>query len=129
MFTELVFGQAPFVVYVTVYVPSALALTSICPVDVLRNTSPAGLDVNVPPARPVMVAEGSAPVWQYVEDEYVKAALSFGFTVIVTVIGLPVQEPAVGIIVYTAVPAAEPVVLRGCAMEVPDPAEAPVTPV
>jgi len=28
-----------------------------------------------------MVAEGSAPVWQYVDELYVKAALSIGLTV------------------------------------------------
>jgi hypothetical protein len=35
-----------------------------------------------------------------------------GFTVIVTVIGAPGHPPAVGVIVYTAVPAEEPVAFR-----------------
>jgi len=67
MVMELVFGHVPVVVCVTVYEPSALALRSMRPVDVFRNTSPAGVALNVP-AVTTDVAVGSAPVWQYVDD-------------------------------------------------------------
>lgn len=61
MVVVLLDGQTPFVVNVTVYVLIVLALTSIEPVEVLRNTRPAGLAVNVPVAPPVIFAEGSVP--------------------------------------------------------------------
>ena len=51
-------AKALGVVYNTPYVPGVLALKSINPVpDVMLN--PAGVDVNVPPAVPVIVGVGS----------------------------------------------------------------------
>ena len=50
-----------------------------------------------------------------------------GLTVTVAVIGVPAQPPAVGVIVYTAVPALAVVAFNVCAMEEPEEAEAPVT--
>src|SRR6218665_1046166 len=72
MVTETVMDDAhgPGVVYVTEYAPSVLDARLICPVLLLTNTNPAGDDVNVPPATPVMVGVGSAPDWQYVLAEY-----------------------------------------------------------
>ena len=50
-----------------------------------------------------------------------------GFTVTVAVIGVPAHPPAVGVIVYTAVPADVEVALRACEMVEPEEAEAPLT--
>jgi hypothetical protein len=47
---------------------------------------PAGEEEKTP-AELITVGCGLIPVWQYVADEYVKEASSFGFTVIVTLIG------------------------------------------
>lgn len=58
----------------------------------------------------------------------VAVTVGTGFTVMVTVIGVPGQPPDVGVIVYTAVPATVPVVLNVCAIVDPDAAVAPVTP-
>ena len=49
----------------------------------------------------------------------------FGFTVMVTVIGLPVQLPVVGVTVYTTVPDIVDVVVNVWAMKDPLPADAP----
>jgi hypothetical protein len=48
--------------------------------------------------------------------------------VIVTVIGVPAQPLAEGVIVYVAVPGVEPELVKVCAMVDPDPAVAPVMP-
>ena len=50
-------------------------------------------------------------------------------TVMATVTGAPEQPFNAGVTVYTAVPAALPVVVRFCAMLLPLPAEPPDTPV
>ena len=62
-FTFELFGHAPDVVYVTVYVPGVEVETSIAPVEVLID-NPAVLE-NVPPVEPVIVGVGSASVTQY----------------------------------------------------------------
>jgi hypothetical protein len=59
---ELLDGQIPFVVNVTVYVFIVLALTSIRPVEVFRNTRPGGVDEKVPVVPPVIFAGWSVPV-------------------------------------------------------------------
>jgi hypothetical protein len=51
-----------------------------------------------------------------------------GFTVANTPTGVPLQLPAVGVIVYVAVPTVGPVVLNVSLMLVPLPAVAPLTP-
>jgi hypothetical protein len=66
---ELVAGHVPFVVNVTVYVPSALAPRLISPVVVFTNTKPAGNAEKVTADPPVIVATGFDPVAQYVPDE------------------------------------------------------------
>ena len=48
-------------------------------------------------------------------------------TVTVAVIGEPAHPAAVGVMVYTAVPALVLVAVNVCAMSVPEEAEAPVT--
>ena len=88
-----------------------LADKSIIPVAA-SITNPAGLDVKVPPANPMMEGIGSIPDWQYVADGYVKDASSAWFTVIVTSVGIPGQPLDDGVMVYTAVPVFVPVVLR-----------------
>ena len=50
-----------------------------------------------------------------------------GLTITVAVMGVPAHPAAVGVIVYTAVPALEVVAVNVCAIEEPDEAEAPVT--
>jgi hypothetical protein len=57
----------------------------------------------------------------------VAVADGIGFTVTVAVIADPAQVPAVGVIVYTAVPAVVPVAVSVCAIEEPEPDEAPLT--
>lgn len=87
----------------------ALALTSICPVEVLKNTKPDGLEVNVPVAPPGIVANISLPVWHNVEGEQLNEALSVGFTVMVQVMGVPEQLLKVGVTVIVAVIGTAPV--------------------
>jgi hypothetical protein len=60
-------------------------------------------------------------------EDGVAVADGAGFTVTVEVTAVPAQPPAVGVTVYTAVPALVAVAVRVCAITVPDPAEAPVT--
>lgn len=83
-----------------------------------ENVVPAILLVN---AIPVLFPE------QMVCEAGVAVATGFGFTVIVTVIGEPAHVPAVGVIVYTAVPAAVDVAVRVWLILEPLPAEAPLT--
>jgi hypothetical protein len=51
-----------------------------------------------------------------------------GLTVTITVIGVPLQPPALGVIVYVAVPATEPVAVNVSAIVVPVPVSTPLTP-
>ena len=51
-----------------------------------------------------------------------------GLTVTITVIGVPLHVPAVGVIVYVAVPAAEPVAVNVSLIVEPEPTNTPVTP-
>ncbi len=52
-----------------VYVFNVLPDKFISPVAVLTNTTPAGEELNVPPAVPVIVGIGFVPVAQKVEEE------------------------------------------------------------
>jgi hypothetical protein len=61
--------HVPLVVNVTEYVLMALALKLISPVLLFTKTKPEGLELNVPEAPPVMVAEGLVPNGQYVPEE------------------------------------------------------------
>lgn len=58
----------------------------------------------------------------------VAVATGRGFTVMVTETGVPEQPPTVGVMVYTTVPAVAPVADNVCAMDVPEPAVAPLAP-
>jgi hypothetical protein len=60
-------------------------------------------------------------------DAGVAVMVGTGFTVTVPVIFDPTQVLAVGVIVYTAVPAVVAVAVSVCAITVPEPLEAPVT--
>jgi hypothetical protein len=51
-----------------------------------------------------------------------------GLTVTITVIGVPLQPPALGVIVYVAVPATEPVAVNVSAIVAPLPISTPLTP-
>jgi hypothetical protein len=51
-----------------------------------------------------------------------------GLTVTITVIGAPLHVPAVGVMVYVAVPATEPVAVKVSLIDAPEPTNAPVTP-
>lgn len=81
----------------------------------------------VPVTLPARATEVVAPE-QIVCDAGVAVTFGVGFTVMVTVTGLPEQPPADGVIVYTTVPAVLPVADNVCAMEEPLPAEAPDAP-
>lgn len=54
--------------------------------------------------------------------------VGIGFAVTVTTIGVPAQLFAVGVMVYVAVPGEPPVAVSACAITVPEPADAPDTP-
>lgn len=84
---------------------------NVVPLTLLLNTTELALFEQIVCALGVAVAEG------------------VGFTVTVAVIGAPLQVPRVGVMVYTAVPAAAPVADNVWVMLVPDPALAPLTPV
>ena len=51
-----------------------------------------------------------------------------GLTVTVAMTAVPAHPPAVGVIVYVAVPAELPVADKVCAIEEPEPLEAPLVP-
>lgn len=76
------------------------------------------------PDKAMAVAEPEQSVW----DVGVAVTVGVGFTVTVTVTGVPEHPLAVGVIVYTAVPGDEPVAVSVCAIELPDAAVAPETP-
>lgn len=58
----------------------------------------------------------------------VASAVGIGFTVMVTLTGIPGQPASVGVMLYVAVPAAAAEVVRDWLMDDPLPAVAPVTP-
>jgi hypothetical protein len=66
---------------------------------------------------------------QIVCDTGVATTLGNGFTVTITLNGVPVHPAEDGVIRYVAVPDVEPVVVKVCAMLLPNPAVAPLTPV
>lgn len=68
-----------------------------------------------------------APPEQMLEAAGVAVAEGIGLTVTLATIGVPAQPPAVGVIVYTAVPALVVVAVSVWAMVAPELAEAPVT--
>jgi hypothetical protein len=68
------------------------------------------------------------PGEQNVCEEGVAVATGLGLTVITTTIGVPLQPPATGVIVYVAVPGEVPVAVSVCAMLDPLAADAPLTP-
>lgn len=98
------------------------AVAPVAPVSatVHANVAPAGTDVS---AMPVCAPE------QIVWLDGVAVTTGVGLTVTVAVTGDPIQLPRVGVMVYVAVPAAVPGAVSVCAMLVPFPADAPVTPV
>ena len=85
------------------YMFSIVPAKLITPVELLTKTNPAGDDVNVPPAIPVMVGVGLVPDWQNVLEGYVNAAFCIGLIVIVEVavtIGQPPEAAIVFVMVY-----------------------------
>jgi hypothetical protein len=72
--------------------------------------------------------EGAVPE-QIVIVDGVAVATGVGFTLTVTVIGVPGQPFADGVTVYTADPAVDPVALMICAIDEPEPDDAPEAPV
>jgi hypothetical protein len=69
------------------------------------------------------------PPSQNVIEEGVAVITGVGFTVTLTVIGVPGHPEAEGVIVYTTVPAVVPVAVSVCAMADPLPDNAPEAPV
>lgn len=86
----------------------------------------AAIQVNVEATLAVSGMLTAPPLQIVAEDALVMAGT--GFTVTVATIAAPGQVPAVGVIVYVAVPAVVVVVLKICAIVAPDPFAAPVTP-
>jgi len=97
----------------------ALAPVTLVWVTVQLNTVPAILLVN---ATDVALFE------QMLCEVGVAVAVGVGLTVTVTTIGVPAQPPAVGVIVYVAVPAAAPVAVNVCVIFAPELFDAPLTP-
>jgi len=93
----------------------------VTPFDIAvhANAVPVTFDVNV---MPVVL-----PLHIACEDG-VAITSGSGFTVITTSVGVPEQPLAVGVIVYVAVPADVPEFVSVCAMLLPEPSEAPATP-
>src|SRR6218665_1101888 len=88
-------------VFVTVYVPGVLAAKSICPVDVLMNTSPA-VDENVPATPPpINVGNGLEAFWQYGELAYKKVPAAGAVIVIVEVAVTAAHPPLAAIVLVT----------------------------
>lgn len=87
----------------------------------------ATVQAKVVPATLLVKTTAVAPPEQILCEEGVAVADGSGLTVTVTVTGVPAQPPAVGVIVYTAVPFTLLVALSVCAMVAPEDAEAPVT--
>ena len=65
---------------------------------------------------------------QIVCDAGVATTSGRGFTVTITVTGVPLQPDAAGVIVYVAVPGTDPVAVNVSAIVVPLPTKVPVTP-
>jgi len=129
-------GQ-PLAVGVIVYVavPAALpvAVRTWLMVDPLPADAPLTPDwltvqLKMVPATGLLSAMDGATPEHTVCEAGVATTVGVGLTVIVTVIGVPGQPLAVGVIVYVAVPAALPVAVRTWLMVDPLPADAPLTP-
>jgi len=98
--------------------PSEAPATPLC-ATVHAKVVPVTLDVNVMPvALPLHIAC----------DDGVAVTFGVGFTVITTSVDVPEQVFAVGVIVYVAVPADVPELVSVWVMLLPEPSEAPVTP-
>ena len=87
------------------------------------------VQLKVVPLTPPVSAMDVADPEQIVCAVGVAVTVGVGFTVMVTVTGVPEQPFADGVIVYTAVPAAVPVAVSVCAIVDPEAAVAPDSPV
>lgn len=81
------------------------------------------------PVTLLLSAMDVAPPEQNACEEGVAVTEGTGFTLTVTTEEAPLQVPAVGVIVYTAVPCVVLVAVKVCVIELPDPLAAPLTPV
>jgi len=82
----------------------------------------------VPGTPDVKVIVGVEPLHIDCDGETATATFGIGFTVIITLVDVPEQPLAVGVIMYVAVPAVVPEFVSVCAMLLPEPDVAPVTP-
>ena len=71
--------------------------------------------------------EGAVPL-QMEAEEGVAVVFGMGFTVMVISTGVPAHPLAVGVTVKVTVPGLDPDAVSVCAIELPDPADAPVAP-
>ena len=85
--------------------------------------------MNVVPVTLLVNAIDGAVPEQIVCEEGVAVTTTLGFTVISTVIGVPVHVLAVGVIVYLTIPAVVPVFVNVCAIMVPQEAAQLLKPV
>ena len=88
----------------------------------------AGLQVPVIPFVDVVGSVGATAPLQ-IGAIALKVGNTEGFTVIVTVTGVPTQPAAVGVMLKVTVPGIAPVAVSVCVMEVPLPETAPLAPV
>jgi len=99
--------------------PSKAPVIPLLCVTVHAKAVPVSLDVNA--------TLGATPL-HIVCDEGVAVISDIEFTIITTLVDVPEQPLAVGVIVYVAVPAVVPEFVSVCAMLLPEPSEAPATP-
>jgi len=137
MVTVIGVPAQPLAVGVMVYVavPAALpvavntcAIELPLPADAPLTPDWLTVQLKVVPATGLLSEMEGATPEHTVCDDGVAVTVGVGLTVMVTVIGVPAQPLAVGVMVYVAVPAALPVAVNTCAIELPLPADAPLTP-
>ncbi len=98
----------------------------VAPLTLLCTT----VQLYVAPATPLLVLNAMLLIvpLQIVSAFGVATTSGNGLTVTITVIGVPLQLPAVGVIVYVAVPAVEPVAVKVSVIDDPEPTNTPLTP-
>lgn len=128
-FTVLVGLVHPFTVMLSEYVPAfAEVAFETLVVWVLAVKPPGPLHEYTAPLT-ALVVKLIVPFRQTGLFVETVGVAGMGLTVTVAVIGIPGHPVAEGVIVYTAVPGVVVVVVSVCVIVVPDPADAPLTPV
>ena len=98
----------------------------VAPLTLLCTT----VQLYVAPATPLLVLKFIFEVAPLQIASAIGAATTSGngLTVTITLIGTPLQPPTLGVMVYVAVPAVEPVAVKVSLIAAPDPTSTPLTP-